>query len=44
MNFNAVIEYIHSTPLTWLILTLASFKIGIIVYEKFNKILFYNLL
>ncbi len=37
MNFNAVIEYVYSTPLTWLILTLASFKIGIIIYEKFNK-------
>lgn len=37
MNFDAVIQYIHTTPLTWLILTLASFKIGIIVYEKFNK-------
>lgn len=37
MNYNALINYIQSTPLTWLIITLASFKIGIIIYEKFNK-------
>ena len=37
MNIEALIEYISSTPLTWLLLTLGSFKIGIIVYEKFNK-------
>ena len=37
MNFDALISYIHSTPLTWLIATLAAFKFGIIVYEKFNK-------
>ncbi len=37
MNFEALLTYINSTPLTWLIITLLSFKIGIIVYEKFNK-------
>ncbi|MFA9373040.1 MAG: LrgB family protein [Poseidonibacter sp.] len=37
MNFEALITYINSTPLTWLIVTLLSFKIGIIIYEKFNK-------
>jgi len=37
MNFNALIEYITSTPLTWLILTLGAYKIGIIIYEKTNK-------
>lgn len=37
MNFDALISYIHSTPLTWLIATLAAFKFGIIIYEKFNK-------
>ena len=37
MNFDALISYIHSTPLTWLIATLVAFKFGIIVYEKFNK-------
>lgn len=37
MNFEALIEYISSTSLIWLILTIASFKLGIIVYEKFNK-------
>lgn len=37
MNYEALITYINSTPLTWLIVTLLSFKIGIIIYEKFNK-------
>ena len=37
MNYDALISYIHSTPLTWLIATLAAFKLGIIIYEKFNK-------
>lgn len=37
MNYDALISYIQSTPLTWLIITLASFKLGIIIYEKFNK-------
>jgi putative effector of murein hydrolase len=37
MNFEALNEYISSTPLIWLILTLLSYKIGIIIYEKFNK-------
>ena len=37
MNYDAMISYINSTPLTWLIITLASFKLGIIIYEKFNK-------
>lgn len=37
MNFDALTQYITNTPLIWLILTLSSFKFGIIVYEKFNK-------
>lgn len=37
MNFDALINYITSTPLIWLILTLGAFKLGIIIYEKFNK-------
>jgi len=37
MNFDALIEYINTTPLIWLILTLLSYKIGIIIYTKFNK-------
>ena len=37
MNFDALIEYITNTPLVWLILTLGSFKLGIIIYEKFDK-------
>ena len=37
MNIDALIEYITTTPLTWLLLTLGAFKLGIIVYEKSNK-------
>lgn len=37
MNFDALYEYITTTPLLWLILTLGAYKIGIIIYEKFNK-------
>ncbi len=37
MNFDALVEYITTTPLLWLLLTLGAFKIGIIVYEKFDK-------
>ena len=37
MNTQALLQYINSTPLTWLILTLLSFKIGIIIYEKMKK-------
>ena len=37
MNIDALIEYITSTPLTWLLLTLGAFKFGIVVYEKSNK-------
>lgn len=37
MNYEALIEYISNTPLLWLILTIGSFKIGIIIYEKSKK-------
>ena len=37
MNYEALSNYISSTPLTWLIITIAAFKFGIIIYEKFNK-------
>ncbi len=37
MNFNALLEYVNTTPLTWLLLTLISYKIGIIIYTKFDK-------
>ncbi|MGA1932992.1 LrgB family protein [Arcobacter sp. YIC-464] len=37
MNIDALIEYISNSTLIWLILTLGSFKLGIIIYEKFNK-------
>ncbi len=38
MNLDALLQYISSTPLVWLLLTLGSFKLGIIIYEKSNKI------
>lgn len=37
MNFDALFSYLQTTPLTWLILTIASYKIGILIYERFNK-------
>lgn len=37
MNFDALLNYLETTPLTWLILTIASYKIGILIYERFNK-------
>lgn len=37
MNIDALIDYISNSTLIWLILTLGSFKLGIIVYEKCNK-------
>lgn len=37
MDIDALIEYLNTTPLVWLIITLGAFKIGIIIYEKFNK-------
>ena len=37
MNIDALIQYISDSTLIWLILTLGSFKIGIIIYERFNK-------
>ena len=37
MNSEALINYIQTTPLTWLIATQAAFKLGIIIYEKCNK-------
>lgn len=37
MNIDALIEYVTTTPLLWLILTIGSYKLGIIIYEKYNK-------
>lgn len=37
MNLDALYAYVNSTPLTWLIITLGAYKLGIIVYEKSNK-------
>jgi len=37
MNFNALVEYITTTPMIWLILTLGAYKVGIIIYERTNK-------
>ena len=37
MNFDALIAYITSTPLTWIIITLSAYKVGILIYEKTGK-------
>ena len=37
MNSDALIAYVSSTPLTWLIVTMGAYKIGVIVYEKCGK-------
>lgn len=37
MNIDALVEYITTTPLLWLILTIGSYKLGIIIYEKSNN-------
>lgn len=37
MNVEALIAYVSSTPLTWLIVTMSAYKIGIIIYEKSGK-------
>jgi putative effector of murein hydrolase len=37
MNFELLINYIQTTPLIWLIITLSAFKFGIIIYNKSNK-------
>lgn len=37
MNFDALIAYITSTPLTWIIITLSAYKAGILIYEKTGK-------
>ncbi|NCB55207.1 MAG: LrgB family protein [Epsilonproteobacteria bacterium] len=37
MNVDALIAYITSTPLTWIIITLSAYKAGILIYEKTGK-------
>lgn len=37
MNIDAFWEFAHSSPLPWLIFTIGSYKIGVIIYEKSNK-------
>lgn len=37
MNFDALIEYLNSTPLIWLIITLGSYKLGLLLYNKSGK-------
>ena len=37
MNTEALLSYVTSTPLTWLIVTISAYKIGIIIYEKTGK-------
>ncbi len=37
MNFDALVAYVTSTPLVWIIVTISAYKIGILVYEKSGK-------
>lgn len=37
MNVDALIAYITSTPLTWIIITMSAYKVGILIYEKTGK-------
>lgn len=37
MNVNALIAYVSSAPLTWLIITISAYKIGVFIYEKSGK-------
>ena len=37
MNLDALVDYVTSTPLVWLIVTISAYKIGILVYEKSGK-------
>ncbi len=37
MNFNLLFNYLQTSPLIWIVLTISSFKVGTIIYEKSNK-------
>ncbi|AFL68086.1 LrgB family protein [Sulfurospirillum barnesii] len=37
MNTEALFLYVSSTPLTWLIVTIGAYKIGMFIYEKTGK-------
>ncbi|AHJ12165.1 LrgB family protein [Sulfurospirillum multivorans] len=37
MNVDALIAYVMNTPLSWIIITMSAYKIGIIIYEKTGK-------
>lgn len=37
MNVDALIAYVMNTPLSWIIITLSAYKIGILIYEKSGK-------
>ena len=37
MNIDALLLYINTTPLPWLIFTIGSYKIGLYVYKKSNQ-------
>ena len=37
MNVDALIDYVMNTPLSWIIITMSTYKIGIIIYEKTGK-------
>lgn len=37
MNVDALIAYVMNTPLSWIIITISAYKIGILIYEKSGK-------
>jgi len=37
MNVDALINYVMNTPLTWIIITMSAYKVGILIYEKTGK-------
>ena len=37
MNIDALINYVMNTPLTWIIITMSAYKVGILIYEKTGK-------
>ena len=37
MNVDALIDYVMNTPLSWIIITMSAYKVGILIYEKTGK-------
>ena len=37
MNGDALIDYVMNTPLSWIIITMSAYKVGILIYEKTGK-------